>query len=44
MMDAGKEAKMIELSLSALVLIIILAMLVGMLGLSLLAGRIVGAR
>lgn len=35
---------MIELSLSALVLIIILAMLIGMLGLRLLAGHIVRAR
>lgn len=35
---------MIEMSLSLLVLIIVLAMLVGMLGLSLLASHIVQAR
>jgi hypothetical protein len=39
-----RRGKMIELSLSTLILIIILAILVGILGLSLLAGHIVRAR
>lgn len=35
---------MIELTVSALVLIILLAMLVGMLGITVVAGRIVGGK